>query len=148
MSVVRLQPSYGQDFARACWGSLAASRLHIRSDYGRFLERRIPVNMTVKNGTPLHGLSLCETCSNGHVARGYRETEVLVVCRATSPEYRVAFPVRECSSYIDKNRQTLYEMGKIAWVLSPRGSKHAGFVPVTEDSDPGDEIELILSKEK
>lgn len=107
------------------------------------------MKVTVKNGTPLHGASLCETCSNGHVAKGYRETELLVVCRATSPEYRVDFPVRECSSYIDKNRQTLYEMGKIAWVLSPRGSKRAaGFVPAGQGSDSGDEIELILSKEK
>lgn len=107
------------------------------------------MKVTVKNGTPLHGASLCETCSNGHVARGYRETEVLVVCRATYPERRVTFPVRECSSYIDQNRQTLRAMEEIAWVLAPRGSKRpAGFLPVGKESDSGDEIELILSKEK
>jgi hypothetical protein len=107
------------------------------------------MNVTVKNGTPVQGASLCETCLNGHVAKGYREMELLVVCHATYPEHRVVFSVRECSSYIDKNRQRLRDMEEVAWVLTPRGSKRAaGFVPLRELSNDEGEIELILSQEK
>ena len=68
------------------------------------------MSVYVKNGTPLHGQPLCESCSNAHIARGYRETESLVVCRATSPEHPVRFRVRECSSYAEKQKQTLWQM--------------------------------------
>lgn len=51
----------------------------------------------VKDGTPLHGKSLCEGCVNAHIERGYRESETLIFCQATNPEHRVRFPVRECS---------------------------------------------------
>ena len=47
----------------------------------------------IKNGTPLHGQSLCETCSRAHIARGFGEGEVLVICQATSPEHRVRYRV-------------------------------------------------------
>jgi hypothetical protein len=103
----------------------------------------------VKNGTPLHGPSLCETCSRAHVRRGYRESELFIVCRATDPEYEVRFPVRDCSSYSDRNRQTLYDMEQIAWVLQPRGPKRqAGFVSPRDANEGDGEIELILDKEE
>lgn len=103
----------------------------------------------VKNGTPLDGPSLCETCANSLVARGYRETEALVICTAISPSHRVTFRIRECSSYIDRTRQPLYELQKIAWELKPRGSKRqAGFVSPAERNGDEDEIELILDGNK
>lgn len=103
----------------------------------------------VKNGTPLHGPSLCETCSNAHVARGYRESEAVVVCTAIMPSYRVTFPVRDCSGYIDRTRENLYELRKIAWDLLPRGGKRsAGFVSPDERHDAENDIELILDGKK
>ena len=30
------------------------------------------MSVYVKNGTPLHGASLCDTCVNAHIERGYR----------------------------------------------------------------------------
>ena len=101
----------------------------------------------MKNGTPLHGPSLCETCCNAHIERGYRASEELVLCTANSPLRRVRFRVRECTSFVDKNRQTLYEMGKIAWILAPRGPKRAaGFVQASELADENREIELKLDE--
>jgi hypothetical protein len=99
----------------------------------------------VKNRTPLHSESLCETCALAHIERGYGESELFVVCQATSPDHRVKYRIRDCSSYIEKKRQTLYEMGKIAWLLMPReGKRTAGFVPAVElEKEP--EIELFLS---
>jgi hypothetical protein len=105
------------------------------------------MSVNVKNGTPLHGPSLCETCSNAHIQRGYRASEELVLCTANSLDRRVLFSVRECSSYRDKNRQSLYEMEKTAWILQPRGSKRAaGFLPSEEVKDVGREIELTLDE--
>lgn len=102
----------------------------------------------VKDGTPQFGPSLCETCSNSHVERGYRETEALIFCQATWPEHRVQFRVRECSAYLDSNRQDLEQMRKMAWILMPReGKRVEGFVPPTRipENEP---IEIELNRSK
>jgi hypothetical protein len=107
------------------------------------------MSFKVKNGTPTHGPSLCETCDRAHIARGYRENELLVVCQATyEPQRTVPFPVRECSSYATKNVPTLYEMGKIAWTLCERGPKRAaGFVAPGGSKDEAT-FELVLKDDE
>ncbi len=104
------------------------------------------MEVRIKNGTPLNGESLCETCYRAHIARGFSESQVVVVCQATYPERRVTFKVRDCSNYLEIKRQTLKQMEEIAWVLMPReGKRKAGFVPVSElEKEP--EIELFLSE--
>lgn len=103
------------------------------------------MSVNVKNGTPLHGPSLCETCSHAHIERGYRTSEELVLCTANYPMHRVAFPIRECTGYIDKTRLGLNAMERIAWILAPRGPKRtAGFVHVSELRSEDGEIELTL----
>jgi hypothetical protein len=101
----------------------------------------------VKNGTPLHGLPLCETCVYAHITRGFRESEELVLCAAHEPVHRVPFRVRECSGYLDKTRESLYEMKRIAWLLAPRGPKRAaGFLARVAPDDATNEVELILTE--
>jgi hypothetical protein len=101
----------------------------------------------VRNGTPLHGPSLCETCSHAHIEKGYRESEELILCGANYPMHRVQFPMRECTGYVDKTRLGLNAMERIAWVLAPQGSKRtAGFVRASEVRDEEDEIELPLDE--
>ncbi len=102
------------------------------------------MSVHVKDGTPLHGESLCESCVNAHIERGYRETETLVFCQATYPEHRVRFRVRECSSHAEKQRQTLYEMQKTAWILEERPGRKVGFVPAAELEERPNELEIIL----
>jgi hypothetical protein len=103
------------------------------------------MSVSIKNGTPPDGPSLCETCTNAHIERGYRSSEEFVLCTANSFDRRVRFRVRECTSYRDKNRQSLYEMSQMAWVLAPRGPKReAGFVRASELADKSREIELTL----
>ncbi len=95
------------------------------------------MSVNVKNGTPMHGPSLCETCERAHIMKGYRESELVVICRATyEPQRSVTFPLRECSGYVKKNVQTLYDMEKIAWTLVPRGPIRAtGFVAPGASAD-------------
>jgi hypothetical protein len=108
------------------------------------------MRVRVKNGTPIFGASLCESCTQALIVKGYRESEEIVVCEATYPRWRVTFPVRECSSHRHKNRQDLEEMEKIAWVLPARGSnRRAGFVPAEKlRKKEGEGLELILSEEE
>jgi hypothetical protein len=106
------------------------------------------MSINIKNGTPTHGPSLCDTCFRSHIVRGYRQSEQVVVCQATYPEMRVHFPVRECSSYSDKGRQTLRQMEEVAWTLVPRGPKRqAGFVAPADLKEGDREIELVLDDE-
>jgi len=106
------------------------------------------MDIYVRNGTPIDGPSLCETCSYGHLIRGYRQGEEIAVCEATSPVLHLTFRVRECTGYLDKTRQTLYDMEKIAWTLAPRGSKRrAGFLPPPQIMHEEQETELILDKD-
>jgi hypothetical protein len=107
------------------------------------------MDINVKNGTPLYGPSLCETCVNAFIARGYRETEQVVICQHTYPERVVKFPVRSCSGYVEVKRQTLKQMEEIAWQLQPRSCKRqAGFVSPQHPENGDQEIELILDGKK
>jgi hypothetical protein len=101
----------------------------------------------VKNGTPTFGPSLCNTCSNAMVVKGYRESQEVVVCDASYPAIRVTFAVRECSRHRDTTRRDLEAMEEVAWAITPRGPKRAaGFVVSrAEDGAIGTpEIEIVL----
>jgi len=105
------------------------------------------MDVRIENGTPIHGQPLCEACVHAHIVKGFRESDVMVVCQASYPERLVPFHVRECSRFIEVKRQTLKQMEEIAWVLDPRGSKRrAGFVPAGELDKEQEAIELILDQ--
>jgi hypothetical protein len=107
------------------------------------------MSVYIKKGTPMHGPSLCETCTCAQIVQGYRESESFTLCKATHEHpIRITFAVRECSSYVNKIRSTLYEMERIAWTLAPRGSKRqAGFVAPGEAKEGDREIDLVLDDE-
>jgi hypothetical protein len=107
------------------------------------------LSVYIKKGTPMHGPSLCETCTRAQIVQGYRESESFTLCQATYAEaIRITFAVRECSSYINKVRNTLDEMERIAWTLAPRGPKRqAGFVAPGELNEDERDIELVLDDE-
>ncbi|MGO9588698.1 MAG: hypothetical protein ACLP3K_01455 [Candidatus Acidiferrales bacterium] len=106
------------------------------------------MSVNVKDGTPVYGPSLCETCVNAHVERGYRETDLVIFCQATYFEHGVRFRVRECSNYVEKKRQRLKDMEEVAWVLMPRdGKRVAGFVP-PEEVPEDERIEIEVGKSK
>lgn len=104
------------------------------------------MSVHIKKGTPMHGPSLCETCTRAQIVQGYRESDSFTLCHAPYDQpFRVTFAVRECSRYINQIGDTLGEMEKIAWTLTPRGSKrHAGFVSPGESKEEDSNIELVL----
>ena len=82
----------------------------------------------VKGGTPAGCGSLCRTCSHAHILSGYRESEMMVVCQATYPEFPVPFVVRECTGYNDRNRPDWDQMEKLAIQVAPVSfAKKVGF---------------------
>jgi hypothetical protein len=101
----------------------------------------------VRNGTPLDGPNLCETCSYGFIRLGYRVGEETVLCRWTEPTSLVAFRVRACSGYQDKTRPNLYQMQQIAWTISPpRAKETAGFAVSNEKA--AHTVELVLNEDE
>lgn len=101
----------------------------------------------VKNGTPLYGPPLCETCVYAQIERGYRESEEIVLCGAQERAYAVRFRVRECSSYRDKTRPSIYEMERIALLIPVSEPKRTRGFAVREQRAPDEsEVELILTE--
>lgn len=82
----------------------------------------------VKGGMPVGSAALCRTCSHAHILRGHRESEMMVVCQATYPDFPVPFIVRECTGYNDRNRPDWDLMEKLAIDVAPVNfAKPVGF---------------------
>ncbi|MFC6645953.1 hypothetical protein ACFQBQ_10255 [Granulicella cerasi] len=103
-------------------------------------------NIFVKDGTPSGSGSLCRTCSNAILIRGYRESEQITLCEKPYQTMTLPFPVYECSGYYDKNRPGWDQMEKLAINVVPGPLKPVGFkvginteprlkVGVTEEDD-------------
>jgi hypothetical protein len=96
--------------------------------------------ISMKGATPEGSAPLCRTCSNAHILSGYRESEMMVVCRATYPDFRVPFVVRECSGYNDKAKPDWDKMEKLAIEVAPVSfAKRVGFA--TRKGEDGEKPE-------
>lgn len=89
----------------------------------------------VKNGTPVSGPSLCESCVEAQIISGFRDSDLIVRCMNSYDQpLIVPFKVRECSTYRDKNRPGWEQMEKFALVINETTSaKPAGFVRPGDD---------------
>lgn len=91
------------------------------------------VTIRVKGGTPSGNDSLCQTCTRGHIIKGFGETEEEVFCRFFYVEREMRFPVRECTFYEDKRLASLTAMEEIAWFLTSRkAGRTVGFISATQ----------------
>jgi hypothetical protein len=75
------------------------------------------VTIKVRGGTPEGSGTLCQTCSDGHLIKGFRVTEEEVFCRYFYLEREIHFPVSECTFYEDRRLASKKEMEDIAWIL-------------------------------
>ena len=92
--------------------------------------------INMKGATPVGSASLCRTRSHAHILSGYRESEMMVVCTATYPDFPVPFVVRECSGYNDKNRPDWDQMEKLAIDVAPVSfAKKVGFGTRSRERD-------------
>lgn len=91
--------------------------------------------------------SLCETCRWAHVSKGFRESELFVMCGAEKYTYsfgdnsgqeftryqpgetRVPFRVSECTGYSDKSIPTIAELKQKALIIDPDRVRVQGFAP-------------------
>ena len=112
--------------------------------------------LNVKNGTPVGNAHLCMNCSWGQCITGYRESDRLVICNKTSPDFVVPFTVLDCSCFEDKYKPDWRQMQKLAIDIQPVrvSAKTSGFsvistpqptVGVGGDEDE-DEDEVALSR--
>jgi hypothetical protein len=101
--------------------------------------------INIKNGTPIGSSSMCDTCANAQILRGFRESELLVLCTYTFDKpLLVPFKVSDCTMYADKNRPTYGQMEKLAIDVKPSSTlKPAGFNLVTVPSFDEDEEENV-----
>jgi hypothetical protein len=90
----------------------------------------------IKNGTPLHGQSLCKTCVHGHWQKGFRESEEAVFCVwGWEGLRRIPFAVAECTHFTNKLVPSVASMEQIATIL-PVSRRVAGFgIDTEEDGD-------------
>lgn len=96
----------------------------------RFLEcEKYMVTVRVKGGTPRQEGTLCQTCRNAHIIKGFSESEEKVFCRMFYIKREIPFSVFQCSMYDDKRLASRVEMEEIAWFLTTRKSgRSVGFV--------------------
>ena len=85
--------------------------------------------ISVRNGTPVGGASLCRTCKHAHIQLGYADSEMEVRCGYNFENPRlVPFIVRECTDFTDKLMPAVWEMEKIAIIIDvSRFNLNAGF---------------------
>lgn len=70
--------------------------------------------------------SLCYTCVNAFIVRGFGPFEERVFCEFCAPERRVPFAVRDCAGYVFRA-----ETGETANPGKPEVVQVAGFVRVS-----------------
>ena len=89
--------------------------------------------INIKNGTPIGSTSMCDSCANAQILRGFRESELLVLCTYTFDKpLLVPFKVSDCTMYRDKNRPTYDQMEDLALDIKRSTTlKPAGFNSVT-----------------
>ena len=87
------------------------------------------LTLKILNAAPPSGDSLCYSCGNAVVIRGFRDAEVLVFCERFYPDQKIPFLVRECSTYTDRMLPSKHDMEEIAWPVGDRKiDRHPGFV--------------------
>lgn len=109
------------------------------------------ITVKVKNGTLIEGESLCRTCRNAHIQKGFRESEEAIFC-SWSTLRAVPFKVADCTDYANKLVPYRWELEKMALLINldparkPVGFRNgAGFTG--NDASEEDDEDSVSSME-
>jgi hypothetical protein len=111
-------------------------------------------SLNVKNGTPVGSKHLCKRCTWGQFMTGYRDSDLLVICTRTEPNFTVPFTMYECSEFMDKNKPSWEQMKNLAIHVNPGrvvSARTKGFYAVTkvkparedQEKDEGEETRAV-----
>ena len=106
------------------------------------------MRVKVHGGTVQHGdSSLCNTCCHSKIIRGETLNERIVECTASAMSTLIIpFRVTSCNTYHDSRGPSYMDLVRMAWILTPHGTKKrpAGFVR-GEDLTPGELDKVLMS---
>jgi len=112
------------------------------------------ITLKIKNGTLIEGESLCRTCRNAHIQKGFRESEEAIFCEWG--KFRaVSFKVADCTDYSNRLVPYRWELEKMALLINlDPVRKRAGFsggagfsAARGEDNDEDEEADSVSSME-
>jgi hypothetical protein len=106
------------------------------------------ITLKIKGGTLVEGETLCRTCRNAHIQKGFRESEESIFCVCWGPPRPVAFKVAECSDYSNRLVPYRWELEKMALLINVEPArKRAGFRGGTGDCSEEDTEDSVSSME-
>lgn len=79
-----------------------------------------------KDVTPRSDVDLCHSCSQSFIREGYNGDKV-VLCTWVTPPLRIKGPTVKCGSYRHKNEADVFDLEKIAWIISTDPKGKIGF---------------------
>jgi hypothetical protein len=105
------------------------------------------ITLKVKNGTLIEGESLCRTCRNAHIQKGFRDSEEAIFCGFTTPTRPVPFKVADCTDYSNRLVPYRWELEKMALLINLEPARKrvgfrdgAGFAADFEDDEEEDSV--------
>lgn len=97
------------------------------------------LTVKIKSGTLEEGASLCRSCRNAHIQKGFRESQEAVFC--SWGEFRaVPFKVADCTDYASRNVPYRWELEKMALLINIEPARRkagfrAGFASEIEEDE-------------
>jgi hypothetical protein len=108
------------------------------------------LTVRIKSGTLEEGESLCRSCRNAHIQRGFRESEEAIFCNF-GPLRPVRFKVAECTDYANRTVPYRWELEEMALRINVNPARKltgfrtggAGFASEDEDEDDADDVSVM-----
>lgn len=97
------------------------------------------ITLKIKGGTLQEGESLCSSCRNAHIQKGFRESEEEVFC--SWGQFRaVPFKVADCTDYANRNVPFRWELERMALLINVEPARKkagfkAGFAAETDEEE-------------
>jgi hypothetical protein len=102
------------------------------------------ITLKIKGGTLEEGESLCRSCRNAHIQKGFRESEETVFC--SFGQFRaIPFKVADCTDYANRNVPFRWELERMALLLNVEPARKktgfkTGFAAEAEEEEEEDSV--------